>query len=380
MKKNLRNILLLVTLLFVALSQQAQVLNVAVVNSGDNVMQLIGTATAPGFDSPPNSSWASMNLTWRIPKSAAIPAPTVAPPAITPEITGESTAFTGASPRDAFNNTGLDLTIFDLTTFGQADDGFWYFQVTGTTGNVQDIATGNTVVLYEFATPEEWYCLSCVEILIADIPGLPISTTSFIDNAGLGMDVLNVVDNLGPLPVRFLGFEAHKRGNEVQLNWEVSNEENVKGYYVERSADGIGWQTIGFVAFQSSSSTINNYSLTDQQPLNGINYYRIRQQDIDGRIMYSVTRIIRTDINSLQVHLYPVPAKSVLNVNIQSPVNAPATIKITDALGRTIYNSRIRLRSGGQTEGIPVSGIKAGMYFIEIQGNDHKWSGKFIKE
>lgn len=380
MKKLSRNILLLITLLFASLYHQAQVLNVAVTNIGNNVIRITGTATSPGFDALPNSSWGPMNLTWRIPKTAAMPAPTAAPPATTPEITTENTAFTGASPRDAFNNTGLDLTVFDLTTFGQADDGFWYFQVTGTTGDVQNIPTGDMVILYEFTTPVLWNCPACVEILTSETPGLPISTTSFIDNAGMGQDVLNVVTNLAPLPVRFLSFEANKTGDDVQLIWKVSDEENVNGYYVERSANGINWETIGFEAFQSVSSAINTYGLKDQSPLKGINYYRIRQQDIDGRVNYSVTRTIRMDINSMQVHLYPVPARNVLNVNIQSTINAPAMIKITDILGRTIRHSGIQLRTGGQTEEIPVSNMRSGMYLIEIQGSDYKWSGKFIKE
>lgn len=380
MKKDIRNTLLLVSLLFASLRQQAQVLNVSVVNTGNNAIQIRGTATSPGFDSPPNNSWASMNITWRIPKSAAVPAPTVAPPAITPEITSENTAFTGASPRDAFNNTGLDLTVFDLTTFGQPDDGFWYFQVTGTTGNVQDIATGNSVVLYEFTTPFEWYCLSCVEVLVTDIPGLPISTTSFIDNAGLGQDVLNLVDNLGPLPVRFLGFEAHKIGNEVQLNWKVSNEENVKGYYVERSANGISWQTIGFVAFQSPVSVINNYSLTDQRPMNGINYYRIREEDIDGRTKYSVTRIVEMDRDAWIVNLYPVPVTDKLKLDIDDITNSHVTIKIIDLNGKVLLLRSAQLTRGRNLEEMDVRSLAGGIYFVEISSDTIKWTGKFIKK
>lgn len=380
MKKLSRNILLLNTLLFAFLYQHAQVLDVSATNMGNNVIRITGTATAPGFDVPPNNSWASMNLTWRIPKTAAVPAPTVAPPAITPEITGETTAFTGASPRDLFNNTGLDLTMFDLTTFGETDDGYWYFQVTGTTGAVQSISTGSTVILYEFKAPTSWTCPSCVEILTSQVPGFPMSTISFIDNGGMGQDVLNLVSTNVSLPANFLSFEADKTGDDVQLIWKMSNEENVNGYYVERSANSLSWETIGFKAFQPISSGINTYGLTDQNPLAGINYYRIRQQDIDGRIKYSVIRTIRMDVNSMQVYLYPVPAKNVLKVNIQSTINGPGMIKITDVLGRTIRYSGIQLRKGGQTEEIPVSNMRTGTYFIEIQSSGYKWSTKFIKE
>ncbi len=380
MKTTITSICISIILLLGSLEQHAQLLDVTVVNTGDNKIQITGTATAPGFSASPNNAWASMNLTWRIPKAAAIPAPAVAPPAITPEITAEATAFTGAAPRDAFNNTGLDLTVFDLMSFGLPDDGYWYFQVTGTTSTVQNIATSGSTVLYEFATPTVWSCPGCVEILTADIPGLPISTTSFIDNAGLGADVLNLVTNMAPLPVQFLSFEAIANGDDVLLTWKVSDEQNVKGYHVQRSGDGFTWQVIGFVDFQASASLINQYELVDQHPLKGTNYYRISQEDIDGKRNYSVIRKVQRDNRHWNVKMYPVPVKDILNLNINVNSDERAVLKFTDALGRTIKITKLQLKQGEQTEKIPLSGLKAGMYYIEIQGTDHIWTGKFIKE
>lgn len=388
MKRIIRDILIIVVLLSVSLLPEAQQLNVTVTNVGSNKIQFMGTPTGAGFATSPNNTWGDMNLTWRIPKTAAIPAstPPPAPPAkptATPEVTAENTAFTGGAPKDVFTG-GLDLAIFDITTFGGTDDGYWYFQVTGTSGSLQDIAAGGTVLLYEFTVPPTWSCPSCVELLTADVPDLMtlagISTTSFIHNAGLNTDVLNLMTNMAPLPVEFLSFEARKIGDEVQLDWKVTDEQNVKGYHVQRSANSLNWQAIGFVDFKPSSAVINTYNLTDPSPLDGTSYYRIGEEDIDGKMSYSVIRTISVDINSMQVHLYPVPAKNVLNVNIQSTINATAMIKITDILGRTIRHSGIQLRTGGQTEEIPVSNMRPGMYFIEIQGSDYKWSGKFIKE
>lgn len=378
MKRSIRIIQLSVALLLISVCVRAQVLDVTVANMGSNVIRFTGVPTSPGFDTPPLSSWASMNLTWRIPKTAAVPAPTVAPPATTPEITGEASAFTGAAPRDAFNG-GLDLTMFDLTTFGQPDDGFWYFQVTGTVNTAQSISTGNSVILYEFNAPDGWLCPACVEVMLTDVPGIPISTTSFIDNAGTGTDVLNLVTNMIALPVNFLDFTATRKDSKVQLSWKVASEENVKGYYVERSADAANWQTIGFVPF-SSPASVNDYSMLDQSPLSPVNYYRIREEDIDGRVIYSVVRSVRMDNKGIKTYLFPVPARNILNVNIQSDINTPVTIRIVDVAGRTLHTSAARITAGSQLETISVSTFKPGIYFIEIQGDNYRWTSKFIKE
>jgi hypothetical protein len=378
MKRIIKNISILAALLLAFQQQQAQTLDVSVVNAGANKIQFIGTATAPGFDTDPNNAWGPMNITWRIPKSATVPPPTVAPPAITPEVTGEASAFTGAEPRDFFN-AGLDLAMFDLTTFGKADDGYWYFQITGTMETVQNISTGSTVLLYEFSLPTGWGCPSCVEIITTDLD-LPMGTASFIDNTGLGRNVLNLVDNLAPLPVRFINFEAAKSGDDVKLTWKVADEKNVNGYHVERSADGRNWNTIGFVPFNPATAAEKTYTLTDRDPMSTINYYRIRQQDLDGRQQFTDIRFIRFDREGLEVRLYPVPVTSLLKVNIQSPDNTPATIRITNVLGNTVQQYRTQLVRGGKTEDLNVTLLPAGTYYIEVYADKYRWTGKFIKK
>lgn len=380
MKRIIKNSSLLAALLLVFQQQQAQVLNVSVNNTGNNVVQIVGTPTAPGFDLGTSNAWGPMNLTWRIPKSVTTsPAPTVAPPATTPEVTAEASAFTGATPRNAFDG-GLDLSIFDLTAFGQPDDGYWYFQVTGTSETVQNISVGATVVLYEFKVPFQWACPSCVELLTTDVPGLPISTASFIDNATLGRDVLNLVTNMAPLPVRFISFEASKSGDDVKLAWKVAEEVNVKGYHVERSADGRSWSTIGFVPFNAAPAAEKLYTYLDANPVSPISYYRIRQEDLDGRTKYTDLRFVRFDREGLEVRLYPVPVTSVLKVNVQSPVNTNAVFRITNVLGTTVQQFKTQLIRGGKTEDINVSMLPAGSYYIEITGDRYKWTGKFIKK
>lgn len=369
----------------IALVSKAQKLDVSIINTGNNVMQIIGVATAPGF-SAPNGEWATMNLTWRLPKSAAEPPPTVGmPPSVTPEVTGERTEFTGAEPRDAFGG-GLDLTMFDLTTFGEPDDGYWYFQVTGTAGTTQNLPTGTSIVLYEFALPPTWSCPGCVEILTTEVPGLiahDISTTSYIDNAMMpppDMDVLNIVTNNAPLPVEFVSFEARKWGAAAKLSWAASNEQNIDRYYIERSSDGVSYSRIGYVAPLPPAS-VNSYSYRDEHPLNGNNYYRIREGDKDGKATYSDTRVLRFgSTNGFAVSIYPVPTADKLKVHIEAGVNKNATLRIADIHGRTLKLQAVQMKTEGNLETVEVVELKPGIYVIELVGATVKWTGKFLKE
>ena len=350
------------------LSAVSQTLEVAITKVSTNKVQITGTATAPGFAAAPGNAWSSMNLTWRIPKTAASPAPTVAPPAITPEVTEEASLFTGASPRDAFNG-GLDLAMFDLSSFGQPDDGFWYFQVTGTTELVQDIATGSSVVLYEFSLPVTWSCGGCVEILTADLPGLPVSTTSFIDNAGTGTDVLTLTSNNAPLPVSWLYVNANPKENRsIDVSWATAMEQNNAGFVVERREDGRQFVAIASVPGKGNSNSASYYSINDAQVIPGVRYYyRIKQTDLDGRVRYSsmVHATVPGELFTARVN--PNPVKETLNILLQSSEKRTVQILITDVTGRLYEADRqFQVQAGATKYSRNVAHYPAGTYVARI--------------
>ena len=97
-------------------------------------------------------------------------------------------------------------------------------------------------------------------------------------------DDLSAAVALGPLPVTFQGFVARKLDDgTTKLLWDVSQEVNVKGYYVEASANGLNFQNIGYV----SATGKNVYSLNYVDKISGTMYFRIKNEDLDGKNKYS---------------------------------------------------------------------------------------------
>lgn len=104
-----------------------------------------------------------------------------------------------------------------------------------------------------------------------------------------------------PLPVSLLYFTAEVITNEhVRLKWETVSEQNNDRFELERSSDGIVFNIIGIVDGNGNTNESINYSFDDKFPLYGINYYRFRQVDYDGKWEYSnmvaVTLLEETDI------------------------------------------------------------------------------------
>lgn len=90
--------------------------------------------------------------------------------------------------------------------------------------------------------------------------------------------------NSAILPVKLLLFNGENVNNEkTLLQWKVAEEINLSQYEIERSVDGINFNKIG----KRSDVGKLQYEYYDAQPNSGVNYYRIKAIDRDGKYQYS---------------------------------------------------------------------------------------------
>lgn len=88
-------------------------------------------------------------------------------------------------------------------------------------------------------------------------------------------------------PAGLSNFEAISDGKKVYVNWTIANEKNFDYFTIEKSKDGIRFETSVLIKGAGISSTIIDYSEIDYNPLPGISYYRIKQTDYFGQVSYS---------------------------------------------------------------------------------------------
>lgn len=107
-----------------------------------------------------------------------------------------------------------------------------------------------------------------------------------------------------PLPVELISFWVVKNSEDkVIISWSTASEKNNNRFEVQRSIDGINFQTIQIIEGSENSTTILNYSTLDNDPLEGINYYRLLQVDNDGQSFISTMK----SVEFLTTELYIVP-------------------------------------------------------------------------
>ena len=166
------------------------------------------------------------------------------------------------------------------------------------------------------------------------------------------------------LPVELLDFQAKAAGKSNQLVWRTASEKNNYGFEIERSVDGQTFYKIGFVKGFGTVQTTQYYTMTDAQPLNIRNYYRLKQLDTDGAIAYS--KIVSV-INK---------AGKVLRVYPTLVSNGILTLD-TEGVDFAIYNLLgQQVQTGKVSQQIDVSALTKGTYIIKV-GEEQ---AKFMKQ
>jgi hypothetical protein len=169
------------------------------------------------------------------------------------------------------------------------------------------------------------------------------------------------------LPVTFTNVRAYPKANGVNVEWDVVNEENLSHYEIERSADGNKFTKIAVK--QALNQTAVNYTVFDNKPVSGVNYYRIRSVDQDGTFKFSAIMRVSLGRNEQGIDVYPTKVSD-NNINI-ALTEQPAgvyNVQLVNSVGQVAFTSRIT-HSGGtstQTLNIGSENLPSGLYYLNI--------------
>ena len=186
---------------------------------------------------------------------------------------------------------------------------------------------------------------------------------------------------VGILPVELINFKLNRQGNAVLLNWQTANENNTRGFDIERKNSTRNWTAIGFVNGAGNSSALLNYLFVDKSPSAGINYYRLRQEDLNGQTKYSPIRTIRFDKdNSGNLVIYPNPSRETVYIITDEIKSASALYSIMDTKGTRVIKGEILKQHSYSPYPINISHLSKGIYVLHYTDGENKKTAKFIIE
>jgi hypothetical protein len=187
----------------------------------------------------------------------------------------------------------------------------------------------------------------------------------------------NAVGFSNPLPVELLSFTAKIQKEVVVLDWATASEMNSDFFEVQRSTDGLTYTELGRVSAAGNSNVLVRYSFNDNQPVRGVNYYRLRQVDIDGTETFSPIRSVNYIPGKVTVFPNPV-ADRVVNVNMPESEEA-VTISLLRADGSTVTEPVQTAFLAGSMEFRLSDAIHPGCYLLRMQSAaGHVWQERLV--
>ncbi|RYY62442.1 MAG: T9SS type A sorting domain-containing protein [Chitinophagaceae bacterium] len=170
------------------------------------------------------------------------------------------------------------------------------------------------------------------------------------------------------LPVTWLGVQAERQdARQAWVSWQVGDEVNVKNYVVQQSTNGVDFTDQCVVV----AGGLPSYRCLVPAPATSLNYYRVKQTDVDGRFTYSKTVTLEAWADE-SVILYPNPAHDLLYVR---NANRYQLLRITDLRGRVLLQQSTALSAE-----VDIRKLVPGVYIVQLTGDKGNCSVMFLKE
>jgi hypothetical protein len=177
---------------------------------------------------------------------------------------------------------------------------------------------------------------------------------------------------LKALPVTFTSVKAYRQDKNINVEWRVENETSVKQYEVEKSTDGVHFATITIQAGTANGSPSAIYVATDDRPVFGYNYYRIKSVDINGKPSY--TNIVKVFMGSTKrdITIHPNPiTDGIIHLQLVNQPGGRYGIRLLNKLGQVIQSRQIEHAEGSSTELIKWDyKLAHGIYQLEVTRPD----------
>lgn len=180
------------------------------------------------------------------------------------------------------------------------------------------------------------------------------------------------------LDVRLGDFTATKQNDEtVLLNWNTFSESDNSYFIIEHSVDAKKFAAIGKTLSKGNTAQGHMYKFIHQDPVNGINYYRLRMVDINGRAAYSSVRRVIYGKNNNKLAIFPNPARNNATLMIDDNDGEKLFVKFIDVAGRTVKHQSVTIKN--QRAELELAGLQVGMYVITaVAENGHRFSTKIM--
>ncbi|MEM9857097.1 MAG: T9SS type A sorting domain-containing protein [Bacteroidota bacterium] len=187
------------------------------------------------------------------------------------------------------------------------------------------------------------------------------------------------------LPIDLQQFTGETVEGDNHLEWITASEVNNDYFVLERSSDGVNYETLAQIDGQGTRAAETTYRFIDINPLSGKNYYRLKQIDIDGtETIFSDSKwIVLLTISSnieFGIKAYPNPTvQSNINLELSADQNLPISIQMVDTYGRVVFKESYNPGDFDRQMKIQANqNLRQGIYIIVAEQDSQRLTRRVI--
>ena len=323
-----------------------------------------------------------------------LPAPSLGSAGVTPNSPGTVNGIIGIQPNFLINNLGATQreVLTTMESINGIEHFIYIFIFAGTSTSNHDWVADKEQLLFSIqfngCTSN---CMSSVKLVSLPNGGTSKQAYLYFQSNTLG-DITNYPqpfysnpDALPPinggsltgatlsqiemtdvvLPVKLISFDAAERNCVVNLTWQVTAETDFDSYIVERSNDANRFYEVGRLSKSPENAATKTYRFADDRADKGLQYYRLRLTDLDGKVSFTAVKPINVScVAKHPVQVYPTLSNGIINVKLPAGFEN-ASIKIINSSGVVVANNN----SKGFYRLLNLKNLASGGYLLQIVNN-----------
>ncbi|GEM_PF-987967 len=178
---------------------------------------------------------------------------------------------------------------------------------------------------------------------------------------------LTAINKTSTLPLELFNFSVKAENNSSNISWITASEVDVSHFSVLKSTDGKSFSLLTNIPLKGGNNNI--YTVYDNSPSGGINYYQLTQYDKNGTVYQLGIRSLRFEIEKdKNFTLFPTPGKGPFYLNINKYSGSKLNLAFFSSNGKLLKNQTILITKGKSHYLLPIEEFNTkGVYILQIK-------------
>lgn len=193
-----------------------------------------------------------------------------------------------------------------------------------------------------------------------------------------GIYALASSSSANPLPVELISFEVQKQNEAVKIDWTTASERDNQFFTVEKTKDGFNFEIVQYIDGKGTTNSLNSYMIIDEEPFDGLSYYRLSQTDGDGKVTYFEMKSVYFGSDS-ELLVFPNPGNGEELNLLSSNLGLNSTVTIEDHSGKVIFHEMISQKDGTNMVQLYFTNkLSSGVYILKLENPGEISQQRFV--